>query len=67
MKGAEVKALKDEEITVELRRLREKQFRLRGQALTEKIEDNSQFKQIRRDIARLLGERRRREIAATAG
>lgn len=66
MTGQEVKALNDEELGIELGRLRERQYRLRTQAITDKIEDNSQFKKIRADVARLLGERRRREIEAAA-
>lgn len=67
MTGKEVRALKDEELTVELGRLRDRLFTLRSQSVTEKIEDNSQFTRIRRDIARLQTERTaRRRAAATA-
>jgi ribosomal protein L29 len=42
-------------------------FELRCQKVTDKIEDTSQFKKVRRDIARLHTERRSRDIAkATA-
>ena len=57
MKAQEVHKLSDEEIDVEIQRLRRKQFDLRTQAVTEKIQDTSQFRQIRRDIARILTER----------
>lgn len=60
MKGAEVRALRDDEVTVELARLRQKLFTLRCQGVTEKVEDTSQFSKLRRDIARLLGEQSRR-------
>lgn len=56
MTGAEVKALKDEEIVVELGRLRSSLMALRNKSVTEKIEDTSQFGKIRKDIARLLTE-----------
>ncbi len=56
MKAKEVHKLSDEEINVEVARLRTKQFELRTQAVTEKIEDTSQFGKVRRDIARLLTE-----------
>ncbi len=56
MKAKEVHKLSDEEIDVEVARLRTKQFELRTQAVTEKIEDTSQFGKVRRDIARLLTE-----------
>ncbi|UCD76326.1 MAG: 50S ribosomal protein L29 [Phycisphaerales bacterium] len=57
MKAKEVHKLSDEEIDVEVQRLRRKSFDLRTQAATEKIQDTSQFRQIRRDVARLLTER----------
>lgn len=56
MTGAEIRKFKDEEITVELKRLRQKLFDLRQQTVTEKVSDNSQFKKIRSDIARLMTE-----------
>lgn len=66
MTGAEAKAMKDEEIKEELGRLRARLFTLRAQSVTEKVEDNSQFTKIRRDVARLLTERRARLIAKKA-
>ena len=63
MKAAEVHKLNDEEITVELRRLSRRLFELRGQSVTEKIEDVSQFRKIRRDLARLQTERSSRRAA----
>ncbi len=57
MNAKETKKLSDEEITVEVKRLRQKRFDLRTQAVTEKIEDTSQFAKTRRDIARLLTEK----------
>jgi ribosomal protein L29 len=71
MKAREVHKLSDDEIEAELKRLRQRTFELRTQAVTEKIEDTSQFGQTRRDIARLLTERSMRrhkteqEIAGT--
>jgi len=67
VKAAEVHKLNDEEITVELRRLSRRLFDLRTQAVTEKIEDTSQFKDLRKDIARLKTERRSRELAKENG
>jgi len=66
MKASEVHKLSDEEIAVELRRLSRKLFELRSQSVTEKIEDVSQFKKIRRDLARLQTERssRRQQVSA---
>lgn len=57
MNGKEVRALKDEEIKVELERTRAKLYHLRSQTVTEKVENTAQFKEVRRDIARLLTER----------
>lgn len=65
MTGQEVKKLKDEEIAVEVKRLRERLFQLRNQAQTEKVEDTSQFIKVRRDIARLLTERASRTHGPT--
>ncbi len=64
MKAKEVRKLSDEEIDVEVRRLRKRTFELRTQAVTEKIEDTTQFGETRRDIARLLTEQnaRRRTV-----
>ncbi len=64
MTGKEVRELSSEEITVELRRLRDKLHALRIQRVSEQVEDTSQFGKIRRDIARLLTERRARETAS---
>lgn len=64
MTGKEVRALKDEELTVELGRLRDRLFTLRSQSVTEKIEDNSQFRKLRKDVARLLTERTARAAKA---
>ena len=73
MKAREVHKLSDDEIEVELKRLRQKRYELRVQAVTEKIEDTSQFRKARTDLARLLTERTLRqkrvqaEIAAGKG
>jgi ribosomal protein L29 len=56
MNAKEVHKLSDEEIQAEMKRLRQRTFELRTQAVTEKIEDTSQFGETRRDIARLLTE-----------
>lgn len=67
MKAKEVHKLSEEEIGLEVTRLRRKLFELRSQAVTEKIQDTSQFAAIRKDIARLLTEAsQRRRQAETA-
>ena len=66
MTPKEVRKLSDEEIEVEIERLRRRHFELRTQSVTEKIEDTSQFGKIKKDIARLLTEQNARKAAATA-
>ena len=63
MTGSEVRALRDDQIGIELKTLRAKLFALRSQAVTEKVEDTNQFQTIKKDIARLLTERNVRRIA----
>lgn len=65
MTGKEARALRDEEIKVELERQRARLYQLRSQTVTEKVENTAQFQTVRRDIARLLTERRSRQIAKT--
>lgn len=67
MTGKEVRALNDEEIGLELGKLREKVFKLRSQGVTQKVEDVSQHQKVKRDIARLMTERRSRELASQQG
>ncbi len=66
MKAAEAHKMKDEELTQELARLRNDLYDLRSQSVTEKVEDTSKFKKLRKDIARLLTERRSRALGAKA-
>ncbi|MGJ8636034.1 MAG: 50S ribosomal protein L29 [Phycisphaerales bacterium] len=61
MTGTEVRALKDEEITVELSRLRSSLLAMKSKSVTEKIEDTTQFGKVRKDIARLLTEQTARQ------
>ncbi|MGP1346884.1 MAG: 50S ribosomal protein L29 [Phycisphaerales bacterium] len=66
MKYKEVKRMTGEEIDLEIDRMQRRLHDLRVQRVTDKVEDPSQFKKIRRDIARMLTERRAREISAAA-
>ena len=66
MTPKEVRKLNDEELTVEIDRLRRRHFELRNQAVTEKIEDVSQFAKIKKDTARLMTEQKAREAAAAS-
>lgn len=54
MNAKEAHKLSNDEVAIELTRLRRKQFDLRSQKVTDKIEDVSQFRKVRRDVARLL-------------
>ena len=65
MKAAEVKKLRDDEISAEAKRLLKQLFDLRAQTVTEKTKDSSQFKKTRKDLARVLTERSARMKKAT--
>jgi large subunit ribosomal protein L29 len=67
MKAKEIRKLSEEELTIEVKRLRRKMFDLRTQSVTEKIQDVSQFGKLRRDIAQLLTEQSRRSLVAAGG
>ncbi|MBL0920957.1 MAG: 50S ribosomal protein L29 [Phycisphaerales bacterium] len=61
---ARIHKLSEEQIDVELKQLRARLFQLRTQAVTEKIEDPTQFRKTRREVARLLTERNARRAGA---
>ncbi|MDT0443566.1 50S ribosomal protein L29 [Streptomyces johnsoniae] len=52
-KPAELRELNNEEIVVKLREAKEELFRLRFQAATGQLENNSRLKAVRKDIARI--------------
>ena len=62
MKIDEIRNLSDEEIQLELSRLRRHLFDLRSQAVTEKLEDPTMITLVRRDIARLKTVIRQKEL-----
>jgi large subunit ribosomal protein L29 len=64
MTGKEVRAMSEDQLSGELGSLRQRLFTLRSQTVTEKVEDNSQFRKIRRDIARLMTVQNERRAAA---
>lgn len=66
MKMKEVRKLNNDEIAVETTRLRRRLFDLRSQAVTEKIEDTSQGRKARKDLARVLTEANSRARAEGA-
>ena len=63
IKKEELHKMKDEEILEETARLRNRLYELRQQAVTEKLENNREPGNIKKDIARLLTEKRSRELA----
>jgi large subunit ribosomal protein L29 len=62
MKINEVQQLNDDELKVELDRLRRHLFDLRSQAVTEKLENPAMITKARRDVARILTVQRQREL-----
>ncbi len=64
MKIAEIHKMNDEELALEVNRLRRHLYDLRCQQVTERIEDTSQFGKTKKDIARLLTEQRARQLRA---
>ena len=54
MKISEIRAMKSEELHVELEQCRQHLFDLRAQSVTEKLENPYQITHARRDIARIL-------------
>ena len=60
MKPRNVQKLGTDELDIEVLQLRRKLFELESQRVTERIQDTSQFKRIKKDIARLLTEKRMR-------
>ena len=66
MTGNEVRQMSDEEIRLELVKTRRSLFDLRHKAVSEKITDNAQFRNMRRDVARMLTEQTARRNAKAA-
>jgi len=63
MSGTTVRGKSSDEISEEIKQLRDKLYTLRIQSITEKVEDNSLFRKIRGDIARLMTEQTARRAA----
>lgn len=64
MKAKEIRQLNDEELRLELERLRRHLFDVRSQAVTEKLEDPSMLVKTKRDIARILTVVRERQAGS---
>jgi large subunit ribosomal protein L29 len=66
MKAQEVHKMSDAELTVEIDRLRRSVYDLKSQAVTQKLEDPTQIRKTRRDVARLMTEINARRTASKA-
>ena len=62
MKMTEISGLEDQDLRLQVEKLRKELFDLRCKAATESLENPGAIKEIRRSIARLLTEQRRREL-----
>lgn len=62
MKANEVHKMSVAELKEEVERLRKRLFELRSAAVTEKLENPRQLRNLRRDIARVLTEQRTRQL-----
>ena len=67
MRASEIREMNPDEFEDELESLERRLFDIRTQAVTEKLEDPTQLRKIRRDIARLKTVMRERQIAQTDG
>lgn len=66
MKNIEIRSLDSGDMNVQLEKLKKELFGLRVKAATESIENPAQIGRMRRDVARILTEQRRRELEAEA-
>ena len=62
MKIEEIRALDDGDLQVQLDKCRRELFNLRVKAATESIDNPREIRDLRRDVARMLTERRQRDI-----
>lgn len=62
MNAAEVHKMSTEELQEEEQRLRRQSYDQRTQAVTEKLDNPRLVRQVRRDLARILTERRQRQF-----
>jgi large subunit ribosomal protein L29 len=62
MKMEEVRTLSDDQLQDELLKLKKEQFNLRFQQATGQLENTARFQKVRRAIARIKTDQRRRAI-----
>ena len=65
-KAEEYRGLSIDELKGEVETLRARQFEMRTQSVTEKLEDPSQLKKVKRELARIQTVIREKELAAQA-
>jgi len=65
--GEDVRAFSDDQLSDELLKLKKEQFNLRFQQATGQLENTARFTQIRRDIARIKTDQRRRALQTQEG
>ncbi len=64
MKAAELRAMTDEQLVLQLKEVTRQLFHLRVQASTERLETPSEIQKVRKDVARIKTIQRQRELAA---
>jgi large subunit ribosomal protein L29 len=67
MKAEDVRAFSDDQLQDELLKLKKEQFNLRFQQATGQLENTARFMRIRRDIARVKTDQRRRALENSGG
>jgi large subunit ribosomal protein L29 len=64
MKNAELRAMTDEQLALQLKETIKNLFHLRFQSATERLETPSEMQKARREVSRIKTMQREREIAA---
>ena len=65
--GEDVRTFSDDQLNDKLVELKKEQFNLRFQQATGQLENTARFQQIRRDIARVKTDQRRRALQTQEG
>ena len=64
MKAAEIRELSAEDLQVKLKEAKAELFNLRFQMATSQLDNTARVKQVKKDIARIMTEKRARELSA---
>ncbi|MEE9403863.1 MAG: 50S ribosomal protein L29 [Algisphaera sp.] len=64
MNAAEIRKMSDDQLVETAQQIRKELFGFRNQAVTQKLENPGTLGDLRKDVARLLTEKRSRELAA---